>query len=98
MTLATAFGVVVHDTQLDHAIKFAVLMPATVIAASGVDYGVRPSDPHTHAEKVSAPKFSKAMRTPNPRVAPRDDEKKYQLNRRVCVVGGDGSISLWPSS
>lgn len=96
-TLTTAFGVFLHDTQIDNATKVAITVPAAIMAAATAEIGIKATDSHVHVERVSAPKQTNALRTPTPRQQPRDDDKKHLQNKKSFLTAGGDSMSLWPS-
>ena len=82
-----------HDTQLDRATTVALALPvATVAMYAGVDSAIKSGDAHVHVEKASAPAFRSAV----PRLQPRDDDRRYLLNKKVYFGGADAN-GLWPS-
>ena len=94
-TLATTAGVVMHDTQLDRATTVALALPAAAaITYAGVDNAIKSGDAHVHVERAEAPKQN--IRAATPRLQPRDDDRRYLLNKKVYFGGADTS-GLWPS-
>lgn len=90
LTLATSFGVLLHDTQLDRATTTALTLPAIVAAYGAADIGLKLSDGHTHTERVS-------LGASQPRIQPRGhDDKKYMLNKKLHI-NSSGSDYSWPS-
>lgn len=82
ISLSTATGVFMHDTKLDKAMTTLSLPPAiadTSASASKVLGGT----PHTHTERVSFSQAVHDLKTQNPRVQPRSDDKKHLLQKRV---------------
>lgn len=95
-TLATTAGVVLHDTQIDRAATAAVALPAVMATAAATDFGIKTNDAHTHVERASAPKHLVGLRSTLPRLQARDDDRRYQLQKKV-YFGGSETPSLWPS-
>jgi hypothetical protein len=95
-TLATTLGVVLHDTQLDRAATVAVALPAAIASVVAVDSSLKSSDSHIHVERASAPKHVAGLRSTLPRLQPRDDDRRYQLQKKV-YFGGSEVPTLWPS-
>lgn len=98
-TLVTAFGVMIHDMQLDRATGVALALPATVlIAYAAIDSGLKGGDSHVHVERATAPSHINSLRAMVPRLQPRDDEDRQTLSgKRVVYYSGGPDVSLWPS-
>jgi hypothetical protein len=94
--IATAFGVVMHDTKVDHATSIAVVNP-TYFADSVLSDAVGKSDEHIHVERASvSSQSSSATHQENvPKTQPRNDHNKYTQVKRNANSGGDNN--LWPS-
>lgn len=90
LTLATSFGVLVHDTQVDRAASFAIVLPAIVATYGAADISLKLSDLHVHTERVS---FSAGQPSMQPRS---NDDKKYIVTKRYSV-NAFGSEYSWPS-
>jgi hypothetical protein len=94
-TLATTFGVLLHDTQVDRAATVALTLPTALATYAAVDSAIKFAE-HVHVEKVSVgahlPNFKNAV----PRLQARDDEHRYQQNKRMYFGAGDNGY-LWPS-
>lgn len=90
-TLTTAFGVLVHDTQIDKAATYAIALPAAFVSFAAIDT-ISKSSEHVHVERVSAPSNFAGV----PRIQPRDDERRYFSARKDFSTGGDNGY-LWPS-
>lgn len=95
-TLATMFGVVVHDTHIDRATTIAVAIPAIVASAGALDKVINASD-HTHVERVAFSKHNAPLRAALPKVQPRDDDRRYIVQKKVFLSGGNDRSYLWPS-
>lgn len=95
LAIATTFGVLMHDTQVDHATTVAIVNPvsATNYAASEVTSRL---NEHVHVERMSVLNELGAHRSTNPRTQTRDDDHHYIQPKRLTSNGGDG-VSLWPS-
>jgi len=90
---ATAFGVVMHDTQVDHATSVAIMTPShsTNYAADSIK-----SSDHTHVERVSMSSQGNSTHHENvPKTQPRNDHNKYAQVKKTATSGGNGG--LWPS-
>lgn len=94
-TLATTFGVLVHDTQLDRATTVALAVPAAIASYAAVDQMNKNDQSHTHVERVSH-QNAMGLRMMVPRLQPRDDDRRYLSNKKVYFGAGE-HISLWPS-
>jgi len=94
LTVATAFGIFTHDTQLDRATAIAIATPATIAAYAAADASIKSSD-HTHVEKVTIHRHLGSIRMNVPRIQPRDDDRRYVLTKKIML--GSDTTSLWPS-
>lgn len=77
VSLAALAGVTLHDTKVDKLATSFVGIPATIASTEG-SKGIS-GDPHTHVERVSIGD----MKTAQPRLMPRADQKKYLLQKNV---------------
>jgi hypothetical protein len=87
--VATAFGVLMHDTQADRAAQLAIVAPSGFSDFAVADAASKQSE-HTHVERVSV-----LNRTSNPNTQPRDDHRKYIQPKKT--IASSGSNGLWPS-
>ena len=79
VSASTLLGVVVHDTRFDQFATTFLVVPATLATYEGV----RSIDPHTHIERISVSQFTRSVVSDSPRIQPRQDEKKYRLDKNV---------------
>ena len=79
LSLLTASGVLVHDTNVDKALTTA--SAAIVINHREIKPG---SDPHTHPETMSLSQAVRDLKTGNNRVQPRNDNKKHLLQKHTA--------------
>ena len=94
--IATTFGVLMHDTRVDHATKIAISAPAPAAEYAGSETSKTTNEQqHVHVEKVSVGQLN-AARTANPRTQVRDDDHRYIQPKRL-IGGSDDKTSLWPS-
>jgi hypothetical protein len=97
MTLATSFGILVHDTQLDHAASVALALPVAFAIVGTADLSIKLNDPHLHAERISFSRNIQQLRSSQPRVQTRvSEDKKYIFNKKNNS-DSDGSEYHWPS-
>jgi hypothetical protein len=96
IAFATAFGVVLHDTQLDKATTVAIAMPAIAMGYAAADVAIKSSDAHIHVERVSLSRYVN-LRSSLPRLNPKDDERFVHKEQKVAFIGPSSSNSLWPS-
>lgn len=97
ITLSTAFGVVIHDTQLDMAAKTALTIPYAVVDFAGSEMSMKFNDPHTHSENSSVTQNLRDMKADQPRTQTRGgDDKKYVVQKKSSVHSF-GSEYIWPS-
>jgi hypothetical protein len=90
LTIATTFGVLLHDTQIDHATSLAAELPTLVANYGSSDISLKLNELHVHPERVSI--------SPNqPSTQPRGhDDKKYIVAKRFSS-SAIGSEYSWPS-
>ncbi|OGL22553.1 hypothetical protein A2707_04520 [Candidatus Saccharibacteria bacterium RIFCSPHIGHO2_01_FULL_45_15] len=85
LALSTTLGVLIHDTKIDKATTVALSVP--VLAAS-VDMGMTHfklgGEAHTHVERVSLSNAVRDLQPGTPRIQPRDDAKKFHLQKNVA--------------
>lgn len=85
LSLATSVGVFIHDTKVDQA---ATTLFAVPVIAAGFESVQRPmkiaGDPHTHSERGSLAQAMRGIGGGTPRIQPRDDNKLYQLQKKVA--------------
>lgn len=97
LTLSTAFGVVVHDTQLDMAAKTAMTIPIAIIGFVGTEVSLKLNDPHVHNESASVSQSVRELKAANPRTQTRGgDDKKYVIQKKASLQSY-GSEYIWPS-
>ena len=89
---ATVFGVLMHDSKVDHASSVA-LNPTHYANFTAAD-AVSKSNEHVHVERAS---ISGGNISNTPKIQPRDDTRKYIQSKKVTHDGGDTS-SVWPSA
>ena len=94
-TLATTFGVLVHDTQLDRA-ALAAVIPVSFASFAAIDSVIKSADSHVHVERSTGPNSLATLRMSVPRVQPRDDDRRYIQTKKV-FLGTGGTSYLWPS-
>ncbi|HEY8886499.1 MAG TPA: hypothetical protein VIM31_03310 [Candidatus Microsaccharimonas sp.] len=93
--VATAFGVVMHDTQVDHAASVAIVTPANFSDFAVADAASK-SNEHVHVERVAVSNQGSATHHENvPKTQPRDDHNRYVQVKKHVMSGGDNG--LWPS-
>lgn len=83
ISLATAFGIFVHDSRIDKATAAAIALPAVVVTyhLSSV-MTLLGSDAHTHTERGSLAQAVLDLKAQNPRLQPRSSEdKRHQLQK-----------------
>jgi len=95
-TIATTFGVLIHDTQLDRAAKVALAMPVAFATYAAADAAMKSSD-HIHVERVSVASNLASLRSSSPRLQPRDDDYRYGESKKLHYSGGDNGYA-WPST
>jgi len=94
---ATVFGVLMHDTQADHATTVAIANPTVYTNFASSEVVSRTNEQHVHVEKVSVSGAGEAGTTRiNPHTQARDDDRRYVVAKKSVYAGGD-SQGLWPS-
>jgi len=94
LVIATTFGVVMHDTQVDKATNVA-LNPVYYASASAADATAKSGD-HVHVERFSVSNQAHTLRSNLPKIQPRDDDRRYIQSKKITHSGN--SASLWPST
>jgi hypothetical protein len=95
-TLATAAGVLLHDTQVDRATSAAIAMPAVAaVTYMAIDNATKTNE-HIHVERAHAAHQKMTLRASLPRLQPRDDDRRYQLSKKLYFGGADNEY-IWPS-
>jgi hypothetical protein len=90
--VATAFGVLMHDTQVDRAAQLAIIAPSGFSDFAVADAASKTTE-HVHVERVTV---LNASRSNNPNTQPRDDHRRYIQPKKTVVASGSNS-GLWPS-
>jgi hypothetical protein len=85
MSLATATGVLVHDTHADAAL----MLPSAIHAdSSGSKLSIfSAGNDHTHVERGSLSQAVHELKTPTPSVQPRSSEDKKHLLQKHTARG-----------
>lgn len=94
-TIATGFGVVVHDMQIDRATTVALALPSALATFAVVD-SLSKSGEHVHVERATTANHLAALQAAVPRMQPRDDDRRYVQAKKVYFGGGERSY-IWPS-
>lgn len=85
LSLTTALGVFVHDTKMDQAAVTALALPVAILGLESVEKPLKiTGDPHTHSERGSLSQAIRGINGGTPRIQPRDDDKKYHLQKKVA--------------
>ena len=83
ISLCTTTGILLHETKIDKVASMTVLSPVPVVSMTAEESAHKlEGQPHTHVEKASPKRVSKDLTSPQPRIAPRRDEK-YRLQKKV---------------
>lgn len=93
-TIATTFGVLVHDMQIDRA-ALAAVVPISFASFAAVD-ALSKSGQHVHVERTHGPNSMASLRVAVPRVQPRDDDRRY-IQTKKLYLGASDTVTLWPS-
>lgn len=85
LSLLTAVGVLLHDTRIDKATTVALTVPVALVAIDTVGkFAQLSGDPHTHSERGSLSQAVRSINSSTPRIQPRDDDKRYHLQKKVA--------------
>lgn len=96
LTFSAMFGVLIHDSRIDHAASFAAL-PIITSSHAEADSALKLNDLHTHAERVSFSRSINSVNTAEPTMRPRDeDDNKYVIQKKPNA-NTYGSVYSWPS-
>ena len=96
VALATAFSVLLHDTQLDRAVSVAIALPIATLGYAASDATLKATDGHIHVERVSLARIS-GLRTALPCLNPRENTFHAKKQQGVAFLGPDSAETLWPS-
>ncbi len=83
ISLATMLGVALHDTKVDKLAIGVIGLPLATVMTAGVAQAMLANDMHNHVDKVSLDNVRNEM----PRKTPRNNFKKYLLQKRVPKGG-----------
>jgi hypothetical protein len=85
LSLCTSTGILLHETKMDKVAALTVFS-SSVTASQPVIEGSLPkleTTPHTHVERTSLNNASSELRNNTPNTAPRRDDKRYRLQKKV---------------
>ena len=94
LSLATMFGLLLHDTQIDRA---ATIVPARIASVSTFESEIKTNDLHIHAERVSVSENLGRLGNSEPRVQPRNENDKKYVTQKKFTANSYGSEYSWPS-
>lgn len=84
ISLATMFGVVIHDTQVDKLTVATIGVPAIIATYEGFNKAIEKSDAHTHTERISLSQVVRNMNAQGDRTQARlFEDKKYVSQKNV---------------
>ncbi len=86
VTIATLFGVVVHDTKVDHLTAHMLAIPAVLATYEGTAGALKLSDSsaHVHVERISVPSVITNLTGKMPSLATRMiEDKRYRTPKNV---------------
>lgn len=96
LSFFTLLGVMVHDMHVDKAASAVIALPAIVTSAGAAAY--IGSSEHTHVERIAFARHMTPLRSSLPKIQPpKDDERRYVLNKKVFLSSSGGQSYLWPS-
>jgi len=93
---ATTLGLLMHDTQADHAATIAITNPVSFSDYASSEVTSR-SNEHLHVEKVSVSSQRNGASRVTTHVQARDDDRRYVQSKKSAYDGGD-THGLWPSA
>ena len=79
ISLATLLGVALHDTKADKLAIGAIGLPLAAVMTAGAAQAMLANDMHNHVEITGMENVRKEA----PRTTPRNNLKKYLLQKRV---------------
>jgi hypothetical protein len=94
LSLATMFGLLLHDTQIDRA---TTIVPARIASVSALESELKTNDQHIHAERVSVSENLGQLGNSQPRVQPRNENDKKYVTQKKVTANSFGSVYSWPS-
>ncbi len=81
LALITALGILVHETKIDKATAISIAIPAALASITGIPKLA--GEGHNHVERASMANAARYMNGGTPRIQPRDDNKKFTLQKNV---------------
>jgi len=90
LTFSTATGVLLHDMHIDKAAVTALSLPsslATYEANNNNKLVSFSTDLHTHTERNSLAQVVHDLKTPSPRLQPRQNDDKKHLLQKYATRG-----------
>lgn len=84
LSLSTATGVLLHDTRLDKATTVGLSIPAAITSYDANTKLVSINDLHTHHERMAFSQVVQNIKGENPRIQPRNEDKKHLLQKRAA--------------
>lgn len=87
VSLTTATGVFVHDSNIDKVTSHVLSMPSVVANVDGSPADTRLGNTlHNHVERVSFSQVIRDLGTSSPRIQPRVEDKKY-VSQKNAIRG-----------
>lgn len=98
ITLMTTAGILMHEMHIDRASTVAVTAAVAGAATVAASESNITHNYHTHVERASMPRINGAFRSSLPNIQPpRDDDRRYVQSKKLLLVGGGDTATLWPS-
>ncbi len=82
VAITTTFGILVHDAKFDKVASIFIAVPAALASLGGAIPKLA-GEGHNHIERVSLANAVRDLHNGTPRIQPRDDHKKFHLQKKV---------------
>ncbi len=93
LTISTAFGVLVHDAQLNHVVAAASVPAISVGYVAASDLVHKFADQHTHVERMNMGRTTSS----EPSIQPRNNDEKKYVSQKKFNSSSLACDYCWPS-
>lgn len=93
-TLATATGVLLHDTRIDRAASIAFALPTAIIGYAALDSLTSKRGDHVHTDITTG--FQRHLKSTAPSMQPRNENDREFIQQKR-LLGSDDNDIVWPS-
>ena len=94
LTISTAFGVLVHDTQLAHVAQVAGVPAISASYISTSEIAQKFADQHPHVERMNLGRSTSG----EPSIQPRNDQDKKYIAQKKFNSNSTATDYYWPSA